>query len=253
MSKGWGFYISYFEADKPAAILVDLDAHQRLTAFSSHFLTFVRFKLDHPNEFGQQEQEEEPLLEEFEESLDVVCPPIAHLICYCGRITFNGYRSFFFYTETPEATGQLRHALSHIKTAYDLEISTSEDPHFAFYHDVLHPDEDEMHSISNQRVLQALVENGDSLTQPRNIDHWIYFTNEESREAFASRVTSLGFTIQDATENSDESGAETLCLIISKVGMVDLHSINEAVLELFYLAQECNGKYDGWETVVVKD
>ncbi|MBX7224184.1 MAG: DUF695 domain-containing protein [Blastocatellia bacterium] len=252
MSNDWAIYLSYFEADKPALILVDLDAHQRLTAFSSYFLTFVRFKLDHPNEFGLQEQKEEPFLEQFEKSLDVVCPPIANLICYCGRITFNGYRSFFFYTESPEATVQLRHALSHIKTEYDLEISTSEDPHFAFYQDVLQPDEEEMQAIQNNKVVQILIENGDSLTAPRNIDHWIYFADEDSREAFASRVTSLGFTIQDATENTDKSGAETLCLIISKVGMADLHSINEAVLELFYLAQECNGKYDGWETEVVK-
>jgi regulator of RNase E activity RraB len=34
---------------------------------------------------------------------------------------------------------------------------------------------------------------------------------------------------------------------------VDLRTINDVVLDLFDLAGECAGEYDGWETSVEKD
>jgi Regulator of ribonuclease activity B len=40
---------------------------------------------------------------------------------------------------------------------------------------------------------------------------------------------------------------------LERIDRVDWDSINQATLELFWLAQETSGNYDGWETSVEKE
>ena len=41
--------------------------------------------------------------------------------------------------------------------------------------------------MQNRRVVMQLEENGDNLDIPREIDHWIYFDNEQSRAEYVEK------------------------------------------------------------------
>jgi regulator of RNase E activity RraB len=54
------------------------------------------------------------------------------------------------------------------------------------------------------------------------------------------------------SQKDDAKGERKFGLMLSKVHTVDFGTINDVVLELFDLAGECSGDYDGWETSVEK-
>ena len=44
-----------------------------------------------------------------------------------------------------------------------------------------------------EKVVMQLEENGDNLDAPREIDHWIYFDNEQSRAQYVEKVIRKGY------------------------------------------------------------
>jgi regulator of RNase E activity RraB len=94
---------------------------------------------------------------------------------------------------------------------------------------------------------------GDPLTAPRPVRHWVYFTSPENRAEFVSRAMSKGFQITDEHESDDPEAERPYGVTLERIDRVDRDSINEVTLDLFDLAQELGGEYDGWETTVEKD
>ena len=98
-------------------------------------------------------------------------------------------------------------------------------------------------------MVENLESNGDPLTKRREVHHWIYFKAKADRLDFLSKIKDEGFQIinQDTiTEKTDFPYS----LQIARVDNVDIDSVNDYTLNLWELANECNGDYDGWETSV---
>ena len=116
--------------------------------------------------------------------------------------------------------------------------------------DSLHQNEEMTDSLKNQMKIDKLVQEGDDLSQPRQVDHWIYFKTAKDRDEFISSIKNDNFHI----ENSDLISANDLPfqLHLSREDHVDLVSINKVTLQLRNDAKIFGGEYDGWETLVIK-
>ena len=108
---------------------------------------------------------------------------------------------------------------------------------------------EEVRRLSNKQVIKQLKKHGDKLTKGRLVSHWIYFKTESDRELFLAKIKNDNFII--VSENYDDSWGEfSFSLHIERLDKVDSKSVDNYVIYLWRLANECNGDYDGWETSI---
>lgn len=103
---------------------------------------------------------------------------------------------------------------------------------------------------SNQKVVNALLNEGDKLTKSREVFHWIYFKTEEDRKDFLKEVISKKFELVKSNKIDGEFPYQ---LQIKRIDKVDKKSVDEYVIYLWGEALKNNGDYDGWETSVEKN
>ena len=121
-------------------------------------------------------------------------------------------------------------------------------PEWEAYHEFLYPSPREYQTILNERVLRNLEKHGDNHEIEREVSHWIYFASPAERDRFQAAAIEKGYKI--VSRNDDGQGERKFGLTVSQTHAVDFRTINDIVLELFDLAGECGGDYDGWETKV---
>ncbi|MEZ0224687.1 MAG: ribonuclease E inhibitor RraB [Alphaproteobacteria bacterium] len=105
-------------------------------------------------------------------------------------------------------------------------------------------------AVKNREVCAQLEKAGDSLTQPREIDHWIYFDETAQREKFRKRSVEMGFQTIKETDTPDHE--KRYGIRINRVDLPSYDGIDTVTLPLFRLALEFEGEYDGWETEVIR-
>lgn len=105
--------------------------------------------------------------------------------------------------------------------------------------------------MSDRGVCAALTSHGDSLTLAREIDHWAHFPDEASRARFVERVRELGYAIRSLSE--DPRWKPPFIAQVWRVDRPAAESIDEITLSLHRAAEEAGGKYDGWESPVIRD
>jgi regulator of RNase E activity RraB len=110
---------------------------------------------------------------------------------------------------------------------------------------------DQLQMMLNGRVIRNLEKNDDQLEIERMVDHWIYFKTIADQEKFSTAVAALGFTVlsKNLKDTTSEFRYE---LNIGRLDKVDYGSVNNYVLDLWELANQNNGSYDGWGCPAVK-
>jgi hypothetical protein len=133
--------------------------------------------------------------------------------------------------------------------AYEYTTSTRPDENWNLYREFLYPAPKQFESIKNRRVLAALEKNGDPLSLAREIDHWAYFATAEARDQYVQKALELGYTPRHAEATPDEGG------FLGRVFRVDVPSyanIDNVTWPLHEAATEAGGKYNGWESPVMR-
>jgi uncharacterized protein (TIGR01619 family) len=245
----WDFYFCTVE-DKPASIMLDLALIQKSPIESK--IDFIQLSLDlkKPNEYGLTSQGEAEILyiieDQLAEHLSVSLGGV-----YAGRSTTNNQRIFYFYCDSSIDYQNIVAEVMDGFSDYQYNCIAQKDPDWTFYIQFLYPSKIEYQSILNRRVLENLSKHGDDLQQEREVEHYIYFPGSDERENFINKAKVEGFEIVDLNFDHSQAGFP-FGLIISRNDKVDAKSVDETVLFLVLLANECKGEYDGWETCVVK-
>ncbi len=251
VSERWDCY-SILVDDEPAVICLDLALRERAPIPGAHTMVWIRVWFRSADERGFPVGDEFDRLSELE---DAILAAVGQDAVFAGRATFGGHRDFFFYgADGADLESRLVSAVEgcgddHYETGHRLE------PDWHTYFEFLYPAPRSYQVMMNRHVLDALVESGDRHEIARQVDHWIYFDAEEDRSRFCAGAFSLGYSVrrQDGDDECDEEceeESEQLCVIVSSVIPVDPETIDRVVLELFDVAEECGGNYDGWETSV---
>lgn len=249
MSDEWNFYFCQVD-DKPASIFVDLGIRDEAPIAALPHRACLSLILQHPRHDGLSSQEEFDALSAFEGAVK------AHLdtpeSMYVGRNTSDGRRDFWFFVTQP-ATWEAHVAeLMRAFADYGWETSTAEDPEWDAYLNFLYPNDEGLDFMSNRQVCDRLEAAGDPLTQVRDIDHWAFFPDAASRQAFIAQVEPLGFAVREVYEReADEDGAPDDEPFVARVFRSDTPShrdIHDVTVPLLRAAREVGGRYDGWET-----
>jgi uncharacterized protein (TIGR01619 family) len=165
-----------------------------------------------------------------------------------GKITTQGRREFYFYTQSCQdfelsVSAVLRHF-----PGYRFNCGMKEDVQWDQYFNVLYPPEEELQKMKNLDVLELLKRQGDGLTAVRELTHWAYFETSEERDQFERAVDRLGYRRRGYCEGKNPL---PFGLTVFREQLLLAEAIDSAVIELFRLARTYRGDYDGWETQVV--
>ncbi len=243
----WEFYPCRVD-DAPASVLVDLAWSRRARPDGIDTLYASCFEMADPDEHGMGSRDEAEQLYVAED--EIVAAVRDHGLVYVGRLRNNAIWQLTF-MGPPERRATLEE-ISRSVTAADLRplrIVDQHDPSWSYFDGFLMPDRERMQWIQDRRVVDTLTKHGDTLTEPRRVDHWAYFRSEADRDAFCSHARERGFETLDteASESETPYGAQ-----LRRQDSVRLEDIHELVMILHDLADDHRGHYDGWETRVVK-
>ena len=246
----WDFYFSNVD-DIIGSFYIDLGLEKIAPLTDKPNLVWISVKMNNPREDGLSSNEEFDTLMAIENRLlDFIGSK--HNSIYAGRLTTDNRRDFYFYMGDTILYDKTISESMVAYPSYDFEFGVKEDKEWKSYLEFMYPNPRQFQSIQNRRVVDSLEENGDPLTKPRQVNHWIYFQSDKDRNDFLSRIEGLNFTIINK-DGKTAFGDFPYKLQIARVDYVDLDSVNEYALNLWQIAEECNGDYDGWETSVEKD
>ncbi len=99
------------------------------------------------------------------------------------------------------------------------------------------------------RALQVLVQQGDALTQVREIDHFAYFSTPLLRDSFVTKALAAGFKLRGTSEPY-KPGAGFGAILFHK-DVPDEKVLEKIIAMLSNLARQSGGEYDGWETQII--
>jgi len=243
MSDHWDIYFTTIE-DQFASVVLDMDIWKEVDQCKFPFPIALRIEIQNPSESGVPVDQEAELINELE---DMIINEIEGIGYNVGRVTTNGIRDLFFYFNNSFDLNSLAKPLF---KEYGYNIGTfnlDEEEPWGFYFGFLYPNKYEIQHMGNRSVLDNLRESGDSLEDPRRVEHWIEFDDITDKIEFIKKVKSLNFKIEDEQEATDE-----IILQIYRTDRVDPQSINDITDMFVELVEEFNARYDGWETQVIK-
>jgi uncharacterized protein (TIGR01619 family) len=253
MSDNWDFYFSNVN-DEVASILVNLGISDSVPDPQRPWLQWIWVYFQKPSDDGYPtpDENEDSTLDQIEEALTQAVKESleAEMV---GRITTQKRREFFFYG--PRAAGFEEAVADALKSfpAYQFKMGTREDPDWSHYLDILYPTPEDLWIIRNRHLVEVLEGYGDSLQAPRSVNHWIYFKSPEDRHNFVAEVVNSGFNVIEESEDDDVETKLRYGVELERVDHVDWDSINHVTLQLLRLTKQVGGKYDGWETIVLKN
>lgn len=246
----WIFYFSNVD-NIIGSIYIDLGLAQIAPIINKPNLVWISVQMNNPGEDGLSSNEEFETLKTIEDRLHELIIARRNAT-YAGRLTTNGRRDFYFYMgDTTLYDKTISESMVAFPT-YSFDFGIKDDRKWEQYFNFMYPNPRQFQSIQNRRVIDNLEEQGDKLTTARPVDHWIYFKNDDDRNLFLKNIKHLNFEIV-SKDKTTSFGDFPYKLHISRVDNVDYNSVDEYVLELFEIATECNGDYDGWETSIEKE
>ena len=246
MTDDWDFYFLRVD-DKPASIYVDLGAHRSAPNPKLPHMAYVRLHMREPRDDGLSSQGEFDALVAVEDALKATL--VDADTDYVGRCTTNFCRDFFFYVSHPEAWPMRIAACMRSFSGYQYEVDTREEPDWSSYLSYLYPSDADRQTIQNRRVCEALERHGDKLSDAREIDHWAYFADPQSLNAYVAEAQDLGFKVR--VVSAPDEMRNNHCAQLWRSDIPAFHTIDDVTLPLFDLAAKHGGEYDGWESIVV--
>lgn len=253
MSEKWDFYMCNVNG-KLSSIFVDLGIHSMAPDRSKPWLAWIWVYMKCPRGDGLTEtnERERNALDDLESVLIEKLPDLLDGTVV-GRITTDGHKEFYYYVSAP---GKAEATIAKFMKAFPdfgFDSETREDPEWTQFLDLLYPTEEQLQMIQNRWVVEVLERDGDKVTEPREVAHWIYFRTEKDRKDFEESVTPIGFRVVEEYEPRESDEQFPYGLQVIRSDRVDQDSIDDVTLELFRFSKLFNGNYDGWETSVIKE
>ena len=244
----WTFYFSNVN-DKLSSIATDLNLVAIAPVKGQENVIYVSITMPNPQDNGLSSNHDADELWEIEDALINRLNEKKLNYTFVGRLTSDGYRDLYFFGES---TVLIEKEVASAMTAFPnfkFDFGHKVDKGWSGYFDFLYPLPRQLQVIQNRRVVEQLEKNGDSLTKPREVFHWIYFKTKDELNQFENYTSSLGFETKNKGETKQLEQYQFV-ISISRVDKVGYGDIDEYTLDLWQKASELNGDYDGWETSV---
>lgn len=165
---------------------------------------------------------------------------------YVGTRVNEGWHEFYFYAKDSK---NLETVVAQMLkgSGYKYECSVVKDAKWDFYRKNLFPSELEFHNIQSDKIIFLLEEEGDNLSIPRDVEHYLSFDTATQKERFVKNALDFGFEFKD--DISSEEFEHGVALI--KKHSVLSEDVRKVVEDLYELVKKEHGYYEGWSTVLV--
>lgn len=245
----WDSYIASYEEGKPGltTLRMDLIETAPVADYPMVLVTGFTFKSGREDGFPEEENlqavhdDSDKLIAFVEQKFD--CLHVASFMYDCQRM------EYFYLRSGINVEAGIQQFYAEQLSAYENHTNVDEDKDWSLYREFLFPTDEILHYMYDQKVVMHLEEEGDDMTTPRRVDHWILFDKENDAERFAKEAEKQGFEVEGVSETEHEDTA--LQLQVFREDKIDLDDIFPVTAGLRDLAQKFEGDYDGWETFVV--
>jgi regulator of RNase E activity RraB len=167
---------------------------------------------------------------------------------FAGRVMKDGWAEFYFYAPQSKRFENISSDVMNRHGGYVYERGSSRDGKWEMYIDNLYPDAYGLLSIQNRHTIDALVEAGDDLSIPREVEHYLFFQTKSSMERAVSQLASHGFEVKEYV-NDDESDYG-YGVVFVKLEAITPEIVEETTTSLYESAMQEHGLYEGWSTVL---
>lgn len=245
----WDTYMAQYE-DGPGVVIVNMDLYKKTRKKKFPFLLMTGVTAVDCDSNGFPTKSEFNRLYEINDTIFNLLSYHVEMIL-AGTCTHGCERLDYYYlTDTNGIINLIRTKYNEKFKISKPYINIREDKKWEDYVTFVYPDKTDQEYMKNEKAVMNLYQSGDNLQTPRKVDHWIYFKNEKSRDQFISDIAEMGFIIED--KGVIKKSKYKFKLQISRVDRIDTRSITRVTVELNELSDQNKGKYDGWETFVIK-
>ena len=192
-------------------------------------------------------------LEDFYSFSDTTAPVIDSLTKHqlVGIITYQCTGIDVYYVkDTMNLRNSLTKVIQEKFAGAQNYIFIQPDKKWEYYKNIYPLDVDD-NFLMNQSFLNQLAYEGDDLSKPRKVTHWLYFKNDKNRLKFIDRIKVLEFSVDSLSFNKEEDLPYELQL--SRIDNITPQNINSVTKILNTLSLSYNGMYDGWGTEAIKE
>jgi regulator of RNase E activity RraB len=166
---------------------------------------------------------------------------------YVGRISIQNKMEMYFYAKPSEAWDSKLIDMLRDFPSFRYYTNLKQDESWSFYLEEMLPTPLEEQWMRNAKISYALNRHGDNSDVVREVEHWLHFDNKPGMEMVKEKARLLGYHVM--SEERDASWTvQAYVLQLRKKHALDLATVNEVTKELFTLAAEAGGSYDGWGT-----
>jgi hypothetical protein len=241
MEGDWDFYEASMD-DERAFVMLDLAAEKQES--HPHRLQ-IRVKMQKPRPDGLRSNEEAEALFALEDKVTDAMATTASAI-FVARIVAQGYSEMIFYLPDPARAENPPQAVGDV-APYNLEWFVEEDSEWEKYQE-LYPNVYAMQTITNRRLLRQMMELGDQIQVPREIDHLALFPTEENAKQASAQLVERGFRVDEIVKDDRERWS----LQFHRDDACDDGKPDQFVFEILDVILPLDGDYDGWGSMLVK-
>ncbi len=168
-----------------------------------------------------------------------------------GTFTYNCERVNYYYVkDTIAVRNALTRMYANHYNSWTYTLKIKHEPLWLTYRTFLYPDSAAASWMANNRTLLAMLQAGDNLDVPRNINHTLYFKTDSGRSAVINYATSHRYRVNKVYDASTVAFPYELTL--SRFGEVKMDSLMAMESELQLIAKPLHGYYKGWEAALPK-
>ena len=252
IDEDWGVYLcNAFAYDLPAVIRTNLAL--RDFEYTANYPKRLHLQILYKNadDNGFPTREEGEYVYSIEDAVEEIVEQHGDMLA--GVVKCDERVRIFAYTKNELGYyDEISAVMSKNFPNYAYTLAIVDDPDWELYFQALYPDRYEYQSIMNMRLIEDIKSDGDSMV-PRVLEHCLLFKTEEHGEAFLAKVMEDSFiklSSEDRSNNEDIDKEYPYVLVIGRED--DFENIDEIVWYLMDLAEEFDGKYDGWGCHIVK-
>jgi uncharacterized protein (TIGR01619 family) len=219
----------------------DMSAYGYSERYSWLFSVFIKFDAD---------KNSKDSFEEFLETKEALIIAIEHegSAKYVGSRVVDGWNELYFYAEDSKALNAIVSKMLS-NSGYVYESNVVKDAKWDFHYKHLVPSELESAHIQSEKIIFLLEEEGDELSKPRIVEHYVSFATPTQKERFLETLSLDGFSFKDEISSDDfENG-----LALVKEHAVTENEVKQVVEELFEVLKKEQGYYEGWSTTLAND
>lgn len=167
---------------------------------------------------------------------------------FAGKVMKEGWAEFYFYAPQSKRFENISSEVMSRHGGYVYERGSSKDTKWEMYSDNLYPDAYGLLSIQNRHTITALVEAGDELSLPREVEHYLFFQTKSSMERAIAQLASHGYAVKDYATDDESDYAYGVVLL--KIEAITPDLVEETTTSLYESAIQEHGLYEGWSTVL---